>query len=252
MDGKKSRPLVSTAGGLEVIGITKSFGEHKVLDETTFEVARGEIVALFGPDGAGKSLCFCVIAGLVKPDSGRIMLDDEDVTRLPTYRRAMLGLGYLPQEPSIFRGLTVKENIEAAIQTCEPDPAAATQRLEGLLADFRLDHLRDRAASRLSGGERRRCEIARALATQPGILLLDEPFAGLDPMSIEDIKKAILDLRKRKIGVLMTDCNIRDTIQVIDRACVLYEGRILFAGTPQAMLDDEEVRRRYLGRDFSW
>jgi lipopolysaccharide export system ATP-binding protein len=185
--------------------------------------------------------------GLVKPDSGRILLDGQDITGLPMYRRAIMGIGYLPQETSIFRGLTVSQNIMAVLEVCEPDKKARQERLEQLLAEFHIEPLRDAPAMALSGGERRRCEIARALAAKPSIMLLDEPFAGIDPISIQDIRDLIKDLKNRDIGVLITDHNVRETLDIVDRACIIYGGQVLFAGSPEALVADENVRRLYLG-----
>jgi lipopolysaccharide export system ATP-binding protein len=213
-------------------------------------ISRGEVVALLGPDGAGKSVCFEAIAGLVRPDGGRILLDGVDVTAIPTYRRARLGLAYLPEGQSIFRGMTVAENIEAVLQVSEPDRAACRARLERILDNFRLSGLRDRSALALSGGERRRCEIARAMAMSPSILLLDEPFAGIDPMSIEDIVHVVEGLRRSGVGVLMADYDLHDMLGLMDRAYVLYEGRLIFSGSPAALLADERVRTLYLGSEF--
>jgi lipopolysaccharide export system ATP-binding protein len=187
----------------------------------------------------------------VKPDSGRIELDGQDITRLPMYRRAILGLGYLPQETSIFRGLSVEKNINAVLELSEPDKGARKRRLDQLLEEFGLTRLRDSAAMALSGGERRRCEIARALAADPAIMLLDEPFAGIDPISIADIRDLVKDLKQRDIGVLITDHNVRETLEIVDRACIIYDGRVLFAGSPEALVADENVRRLYLGEGFS-
>jgi lipopolysaccharide export system ATP-binding protein len=189
--------------------------------------------------------------GLVKPDSGRILLDEQDITELPMYRRAILGLGYLPQETSIFRGLTVEDNIMAVLEVAEPEPAERRARLERLLGEFGLTALRDSAAMALSGGERRRCEIARALAADPSIMLLDEPFAGIDPISIADIRDLVKELKQRDIGVLITDHNVRETLDIVDRACIIYDGQVLFQGTPEALVADQEVRRLYLGESFA-
>jgi lipopolysaccharide export system ATP-binding protein len=189
--------------------------------------------------------------GLVKPDEGRILLDGNDVTALPMYRRAILGLGYLPQETSIFRGLTVAQNIMAVLETSEPDKAAREERLNGLLGEFHLERLRDSPAMALSGGERRRCEIARALAASPSIMLLDEPFAGIDPISIADIRDLVKDLKRRDIGVLITDHNVRETLDIVDRACIIYDGRVLFQGSPEELVANEDVRRLYLGESFA-
>jgi lipopolysaccharide export system ATP-binding protein len=189
--------------------------------------------------------------GLVKPDAGRILLDERDITQLPMYRRAILGLGYLPQETSIFRGMTVEQNISAVLEVSEPNRPARRERLEKLLAEFGLTGLRDSPAMALSGGERRRCEIARALAADPSIMLLDEPFAGIDPISIADIRDLVKDLKRRDIGVLITDHNVRETLDIVDRACIIYDGQVLFQGTPEALVKDPDVRRLYLGESFS-
>ena len=208
------------------------------------------MVGLLGPNGAGKTICFYAIIGIVAVDHGRIMLGTSDVTDLPTPDRALLGLGYLPQEASIFRGMTVAQNILAVIEMFEDDPAKRSFTLETLLHEFRIDHVRDTAAIALSGGERRRCEIARAVAAKPSILLLDEPFAGIDPLSIIDIKSMVEDLKRRGIGVLITDHNVHEMIELVDRAYVIYEGRMLFQGSPAALIADPQVRHLYLGDDF--
>ena len=245
----------STAGtefrGLEVRSIAKSYDRRAVLHDVSLRVARGEVVGLLGPNGAGKTTCFYSVMGLVRPDSGRIYVDGQDITRLPMYRRAILGLGYLPQETSIFRGLSVEQNIMAVLEVSEPDRSARAARLQQLLDEFGLDRLRDSAAMALSGGERRRCEIARALAADPKIMLLDEPFAGIDPISISDSRELVRDLRRRDIGVLITDHNVRETLDIVDRACIIYDGQLLFEGTPQALVADEQVRRLYLGESFA-
>ena len=237
--------------GLEVRSIAKSYDKRAVLHDVSLSVTRGEVVGLLGPNGAGKTTCFYSAMGLVKPDAGRIFLDGRDITRLPMYRRAILGLGYLPQETSIFRGLTVEQNIIAVLEVSEPDRAARDERLERLLGEFGLVHLRTAPAMALSGGERRRCEIARALAADPSIMLLDEPFAGIDPISISDIRGLVKDLKQRDIGVLITDHNVRETLDIVDRACIIYDGQVLFEGTPQALVADEQVRRLYLGESFA-
>ena len=236
--------------GLSVISIAKSYDKKAVLTDVSLGVDRGEVLGLLGPNGAGKTTCFYSIMGLVKPDSGRILLDGVDITGLPMYRRAILGLGYLPQETSIFRGLTVSQNIMAVLEVAEPDKAARAERLEQLLAEFHLERLRDAPAMALSGGERRRCEIARALAANPSIMLLDEPFAGIDPISIQDIRDLIGQLKKRNIGVLITDHNVRETLDIVDRACIIYGGQVLFAGSPEELVRDPNVRRLYLGESF--
>jgi lipopolysaccharide export system ATP-binding protein len=248
---RAARPRASVRDGLSVISIAKSYDKRAVLSDVSLTVGRGEVVGLLGPNGAGKTTCFYSIMGLVKPDGGRIELDGQDITRLPMYRRAILGLGYLPQETSIFRGLTVSQNIEAVLQLSEPDKAERAQRLEQLLREFGLTGLANSNAMALSGGERRRCEIARALAADPAIMLLDEPFAGIDPISISDIRDLVKDLKQRNIGVLITDHNVRETLDIVDRACIIYDGRVLFAGSPEELVADENVRRLYLGESFS-
>jgi lipopolysaccharide export system ATP-binding protein len=236
--------------GLSVVSIAKSYDKKIVLSDVSLGVEGGEVVGLLGPNGAGKTTCFYSVMGLVKPDSGRILLNGQDITSLPMYRRAILGIGYLPQETSIFRGLTVAQNIMAVLEVAEPDRKVREQRLEQLLAEFHIERLRDASAMALSGGERRRAEIARALAADPTIMLLDEPFAGIDPISIADIRDLVCDLKKRGIGVLITDHNVRETLEIVDRALIIYDGRVLFAGTPQDLVADENVRRLYLGERF--
>ena len=237
--------------GLAVRSIAKSYDKRAVLHDVSLEVQRGEVVGLLGPNGAGKTTCFYSVMGLVKPDSGRIFLDGNDITELPMYRRSILGLGYLPQETSIFRGMTVEENIMAVLEAAEPDKHVRRDRLEQLLGEFGLTALRESPAMALSGGERRRCEIARALAAEPSIMLLDEPFAGIDPISIADIRELVRELKQRDIGVLITDHNVRETLDIVDRACIIYDGQVLFAGTPEALVADQEVRRLYLGESFA-
>jgi lipopolysaccharide export system ATP-binding protein len=237
--------------GLEVRSIAKSYDKRAVLHDVSLGVHRGEVVGLLGPNGAGKTTCFYSVMGLVKPDSGRIYLDGADITELPMYRRAILGLGYLPQETSIFRGMTVEDNILAVLEAVGLDKDARRERLDQLLGEFGLTALRSSAAMALSGGERRRCEIARALAANPSIMLLDEPFAGIDPISISDIRELVRELKSRDIGVLITDHNVRETLDIVDRACIIYDGQVLFAGTPEALVADQEVRRLYLGESFA-
>jgi lipopolysaccharide export system ATP-binding protein len=236
--------------GLSVVSIAKSYDKKVVLRDVSLSVERGEVVALLGPNGAGKTTCFYSVMGLVRPDSGRILLEGQDITRLPMYRRAILGLGYLPQETSIFRGLTVAQNIMSVLEVAERDRSVRRARLEQLLGEFHMTHLRDAPAMALSGGERRRCEIARALAASPSIMLLDEPFAGIDPISISDIRELIQDLKQRDIGVLITDHNVRETLDIVDRAYIIYGGEVLFAGSPADLVRDENVRRLYLGESF--
>jgi len=236
--------------GLSVVSIAKSYDKRVVLTDVSLSVGPGEVIGLLGPNGAGKTTCFYSVMGLVKPDSGRIMLDGDDITGLPMYRRAILGLGYLPQETSIFRGLSVEKNILTVLELAEPDKAARERRLDQLLDEFGLTRLRDAPAMALSGGERRRAEIARALAANPSIMLLDEPFAGIDPLSISDIRDLIVELKKRGIGVLITDHNVRETLDIVDRGYIIYDGRVLFAGSPEELVADENVRRLYLGESF--
>ncbi|MEG3176442.1 LPS export ABC transporter ATP-binding protein [Sphingomonas sp. RB3P16] len=237
--------------GLSVISIAKSYDKRSVLTDVSVSVAKGEVVGLLGPNGAGKTTCFYSVMGLVKPDSGRIMLDGADITGLPMYRRAILGLGYLPQETSIFRGMTIEQNILSVLELAVPDKAQRKIRLDTLLEEFGLTRLRDSPAMALSGGERRRAEIARALAADPSIMLLDEPFAGIDPLSIADIRDLICELKKRGIGVLITDHNVRETLEIVDRAYIIYDGRVLFTGSPEELVADANVRRLYLGEGFS-
>ncbi len=248
---RPDRQVPLASGALEVRSIAKAYDRRAVLHDVSLTVSRGEVVGLLGPNGAGKTTCFYSVMGLVKPDSGRIFLDGQDITNLPMYRRAILGIGYLPQETSIFRGLTVEQNILAVLEVAEPNRRARQQRLEQLLGEFGLTNLRESPALALSGGERRRCEIARALAADPSIMLLDEPFAGIDPISISDIRDLVRELKQRGIGVLITDHNVRETLDIVDRACIIYDGQVLFQGTPQALVADQEVRRLYLGESFA-
>lgn len=237
--------------GLSVVEITKAFHQRQVLNGISLEVRPGEIVGLFGRDGAGKTVTFYSIVGLVKPDSGRVMLNGQDITHLPLYRRALLGLGYLPQESSVFWGLTVAQNVMAVLEMVEPDTAIATRRLDELLNSFQIGHLRNRPVKSLSGGERRRCEVAKALALDPSVLLLDEPFAGIDPLTIANIKRLVREVKNCNIGVLISDQDIPDMFELIDRAYVIHEGSIIFHGDSTQMLADENVRAMYLGREFS-
>jgi lipopolysaccharide export system ATP-binding protein len=248
---RPSNEAQQTVDGLEVHSIAKSYDRRAVLHDVSLDVHRGEVVGLLGPNGAGKTTCFYSVMGLVKPDSGRIYLDGQDITELPMYRRAILGLGYLPQETSIFRGMTVEQNILSVLEVTQPDRALRHARLEQLLGEFGITALRNSPAMALSGGERRRCEIARALAAEPTIMLLDEPFAGIDPISISDIRELVRELKSRDIGVLITDHNVRETLDIVDRACIIYDGQVLFAGTPEALVADQEVRRLYLGESFA-
>ena len=254
LDRVIEQPLVmadATVRGLEVRSIAKAYDGRAVLHDVSLSVSRGEVVGLLGPNGAGKTTCFYSVMGLVRPDAGRILLDGRDITPLPMYRRAVLGLGYLPQETSIFRGMTVEQNIVAVLEVAEPDRQARRVRLERLLDEFGLTALRAAPAMALSGGERRRCEIARALAADPKIMLLDEPFAGIDPISIADIRDLVKELKGRDIGVLITDHNVRETLDIVDRACIIYDGQVLFAGSPKDLVADPNVRRLYLGEGIA-
>lgn len=237
--------------GLVATGLGKRYKKRPVVRGVSVTLRRGEAVGLLGPNGAGKTTTFYMITGLVHPDEGTVTLDGADVTDLPMYRRARLGLGYLPQEASIFRGLSVEDNIRAALEVVEPLRDRREEMLESLMAEFGIAHLRRAPALSLSGGERRRCEIARALAASPSIMLLDEPFAGIDPISIADIRDLVSHLKDRDIGVLITDHNVRETLDIVDRACIIYDGRVLFEGSPEALVADETVRRVYLGESFS-
>ncbi|KER38128.1 ABC transporter ATP-binding protein [Sphingobium indicum F2] len=235
---------------LSVRGIEKSFGARKVLDGVSLDVRAGEIVGLLGPNGAGKTICFYGIMGLILLDDGRVLLGDEDVTPLPMNERGRRGLGYLPQEASIFRGMTVEENIRAVLEHRLRERSEIDRRVDRLLAEFNITHIRGTPSSALSGGERRRCEIARAMAAEPKVILLDEPFAGIDPLSIEDIKTMVHELKQRGVGVLITDHNVHEMLELVDRAYVIHGGKLLFTGEPRAVLHDSDVRRYYLGEDF--
>ncbi len=238
------------AQGLVVRGLVKSYRGRQVVRGVDLELRRGEAVGLLGPNGAGKTTTFYMITGLVTPDNGRIELDGRDVTRLPMYRRARLGIGYLPQEASIFRGLTVEKNLLAVLELSTPDRKERMARLDSLLEEFAVERLRHAPATSLSGGERRRVEIARCLASNPAFVLLDEPFAGVDPIAVSDIRTLVKHLKDRDIGVLITDHNVRETLEIIDRAYILHDGLVLMSGTPEDVVRDEAVRRVYLGEGF--
>jgi lipopolysaccharide export system ATP-binding protein len=243
--------LVTDNPGLVASSIGKSFKRRPVLRDVSIAVQRGEAVGLLGPNGAGKTTCFYCITGLISPDVGSILLDGDDITDLPMYRRARLGIGYLPQEASIFRGLTVEANIMAVLEVVEPELEVRQHRLDELLAEFSISHLRRAPALALSGGERRRVEIARALACKPHFILLDEPLAGIDPIAVSDIRDLVAHLKHRGIGVLITDHNVRETLDIIDRAYILHDGRVLMEGRPAEIIAHEDVRRVYLGERFS-
>jgi lipopolysaccharide export system ATP-binding protein len=241
---------VSGPGILSVDGLQKSYGGRTVVHDAGLVVRQGEAVGLLGPNGAGKTTIFYMITGLVAADRGRIELDGNDITRLPMYRRARLGIGYLPQEASIFRGLNVEDNIRAVLEIAVPNRREREHRLEELLEEFDIARLRKTPSIALSGGERRRCEIARALASSPSFMLLDEPFAGIDPIAVGDIQDLVRHLTARGIGVLVTDHNVRETLALTDRAYIIHSGRVLTEGTPEEIVADENVRRVYLGEDF--
>lgn len=239
------------SSGLVIDAVEKTFNKRPVLKGVSLTVKKGEVVGLLGPNGAGKTTTFYSMIGLIEPDAGRILLDGHDITSLPMYRRAQLGIGYLPQEASIFRGMTVEENIWAVLEICEPDRKTREEKLESLLNEFSITHIRHASALALSGGERRRVEIARALATRPSFILLDEPFAGIDPIAISDIRDLVSHLKDRGIGVLITDHNVRETLEIIDRAYIIHDGQVLMSGTPEEIVANEDVRRVYLGDSFS-
>ena len=243
--------LVASNEGLVAQSLGKSFRKRPVLRNVTLSVQRGEAVALLGPNGAGKTTCFYCLTGLIAPDYGAITMDGQDITALPMYRRARLGIGYLPQEASIFRGLTVENNIRAALEVTEPHHHRREEYLEELLAEFSIEHLRRASAMTLSGGERRRVEIARALASWPSFILLDEPLAGIDPIALGDIRDLVAHLKDRGIGVLITDHNVRETLDIVDRAYILHDGGILMEGPPSEIVAHEAVRRVYLGDRFT-
>jgi len=235
---------------LRTENLVKKYGARLVNDHISYQVAQGEIVGLLGPNGAGKTTSFYIATGLVKPNSGKVFLDDLDVTSLPMYKRARLGIGYLAQEASVFRTLSVEENILAVLEMTTLSKSEQKEKTESLLEEFSLTHVRKSLGQVLSGGERRRTEIARALAVDPKFILLDEPFAGVDPIAVEEIQSIVAKLKYRNIGILITDHNVDETLSITDRAYLLFEGRILKAGTPQELADDEQVRRVYLGKNF--
>jgi lipopolysaccharide export system ATP-binding protein len=236
--------------GLQVVNLRKSYRKRPVIRDVSLHLGRGEVVALLGPNGSGKTTCFYAIAGLINAEGGQVIIDGRDATALPMYRRARLGIGYLPQEMSIFRGLSVEDNILAILEIAVPDRHKRRERLEELLSEFSIEHLRRAPALALSGGERRRAEIARCLAAGPKYVLLDEPFAGVDPIAVGEIRGLVSDLKNRGIGVLITDHNVRETLEIVDRAYILHDGKVLMSGTTQEVVSDENVRRVYLGQGF--
>lgn len=242
--------IASRSEGLQIRNLGKSYKKKPVLRDVSMDLQKGEVVALLGPNGAGKTTCFYAIAGLVTPEAGTVSVDGIDVTLLPMYRRSKLGVGYLPQEASIFRGLSVEANIRAIVELSEKERSARQHLLEDLLAEFSIEHLRRAPAVSLSGGERRRVEIARCLASQPRYVLLDEPFAGVDPIAVGEIRVLVKHLKDRGIGVLITDHNVRETLEIVDRAYILHDGKLLMSGTPADVIADANVRRVYLGDQF--
>jgi lipopolysaccharide export system ATP-binding protein len=247
---KPLRPPPAVTEGLYVDTIGKSFGDRPVVKNVSLRLGRGEVAGLLGPNGAGKTTCFYMVTGLIPADYGSIYLDGEDITPLPMYQRARMGVGYLPQETSIFRGMTVEQNVMAVVELHEKDRRKVKETTLQLLEELRIAHLRNSPAVALSGGERRRCEIARALASEPSFMLLDEPFAGIDPLAISDIRDVIGYLKGRGIGILITDHNVRETLEIIDRASIIHGGEVLFEGSPEEILADPEVKRVYLGDRF--
>ncbi len=235
---------------LEVENLSKSYNGKKVVNGVTFSIKRGEIVGLLGPNGAGKTTCFYMIAGIVSPDEGKIFFDHQDITHLPIHKRARLGLGYLSQEPSVFRNLTVEENIMAILETLPLSKKEREMRLNTLLKELRIEHLRKNKAYTLSGGEMRRLEITRSLVTNPSFLLLDEPFSGIDPIVVEEAKELIKELKRKGLGILLTDHNVRETLSITDRAYLIYEGKILIWGNSFDLINDPQARKIYLGEDF--
>lgn len=236
--------------GLRVTNLRKSYRKKLVIRDVSMDLGRGEVVALLGPNGSGKTTCFYSIAGLVQPEGGQVAIDGRDVTTLPMYRRAKLGIGYLPQEMSIFRGMSVEDNILAILEISVPNAMKRRERLEELLSEFSIEHLRRAPALALSGGERRRAEIARCLAAGPKYVLLDEPFAGVDPIAVGEIRHLVADLKTRGIGVLITDHNVQETLQIVDRAYILHDGKVLMSGTTEEVVQNENVKRVYLGQGF--
>lgn len=235
---------------LSIKNLSKSYGQRLVVRDVSLEIKQGEVVGLLGPNGAGKTTCFYMVVGLIPAASGHIYIDNLEITSMPMYQRARLGIGYLPQEASIFRGMNVEENIYAVLEIAEPNEFKRKEKLESLLNEFSIQHIRKSPALALSGGERRRVEIARALATNPSFILLDEPFAGVDPIAVNDIRQMVMHLKDRNIGVLITDHNVRETLSIVDHAYIVYDGKILTSGNRDEVVANNDVRRVYLGQDF--
>lgn len=242
--------MQNTPRGLIAQGLSKEYGERHVVENVSLQVQRGEVVGLLGPNGAGKTTTFSMVVGLVTPTSGRVYIDDQDLTHLPMYRRARIGIGYLPQEPSIFRGMTVEDNLRTVIELYHKGHDAQESVLESLLSEFMITHVRKSSAMTLSGGERRRVEIARALANNPQFIMLDEPLAGIDPIAVKDIRELIIHLKDRNIGVLITDHNVRETLDIVDRAYIISDGKVLMEGIPSQIIADKNVQAVYLGDTF--
>tara|TARA_B100000809_G_C15114336_1_gene521815 strand:+ start:149 stop:907 length:759 start_codon:yes stop_codon:yes gene_type:complete len=251
MINDKEPKLIIQNDGLVVTNLGKSFNKKPVVRSISLEIQRGEAVGLLGPNGAGKTTCFYMISGLITPDYGKILLNNKDITKMPIYKRSRAGIGYLPQEISIFRGMTVEQNIRAILALHISDRIEREINLDELLAEFSLTHLRRTSSLALSGGERRKVEIARTLASQPSFILLDEPLAGIDPIAIEEIRELIKHIKDRGVGVLITDHNVKETLELIDKAYIMHEGKILMKGNPNEIIKDENVRRVYLGNKFN-
>ena len=251
MINDKEPKLIIQNDGLVVTNLGKSFNKKPVVRSISLEIQRGEAVGLLGPNGAGKTTCFYMISGLITPDYGKILLNNKDITKMPIYKRSRAGIGYLPQEISIFRGMTVEQNIRAILALHISDRIEREINLDELLAEFSLTHLRRTSSLALSGGERRKVEIARTLASQPSFILLDEPLAGIDPIAIEEIRELIKHIKDRGVGVLITDHNVKETLDLIDKAYIMHEGKILMKGSPNEIIEDENVRRVYLGNKFN-
>ena len=251
MINDKEPKLIIQNDGLVVTNLGKSFNKKPVVRSISLEIQRGEAVGLLGPNGAGKTTCFYMISGLITPDYGKILLNNKDITKMPIYKRSRAGIGYLPQEISIFRGMTVEQNIRAILALHISDRIEREINLDELLAEFSLTHLRRTSSLALSGGERRKVEIARTLASQPSFILLDEPLAGIDPIALEEIRELIKHIKDRGVGVLITDHNVKETLDLIDKAYILHEGKVLMKGNPNEIIEDENVRRVYLGNKFN-